>query len=187
MQSSSSISLNVLVYFSLNLLDYFSISQLVYFSLNLLVPLTCLSISLLTLCLPAVYLRRLQWFSLSDSQSGADCLELRLRVKWRVNTGKCVDASPLVTRGNDSSGPVVYVGSHSGWVVAVELVSGSERWRVRLGGRVESSACLSLCGRFVIMGESCSLLWTSEPLLQLALSLPLSSVCSCDIPATSSL
>lgn len=92
---------------------------------------------------------------------------------WKVDTHKCVDASPLLVRTRTvlqaphglrskdtppSEAPpppllVVYVGSHSHLFLALELGSGRVFWRVELGGRVESSACSSACGDFVVVGE----------------------------------
>ena len=116
---------------------------------------------------------------------GTSWENLELRVRWKVNTYKCIDASPLLVivstpphrsagllpvlegslppnGGSGSSGPlmgvsevstVVYVGSHSHQFLAVETGSGRVLWRTELGGRVESSACPSLCGKYVIVGE----------------------------------
>ena len=47
---------------------------------------------------------------------------------------------------------VVYVGSHSHLFLALELTTGAEIWRVELGDRVESSACVSVCGHFIAVG-----------------------------------
>ena len=48
---------------------------------------------------------------------------------------------------------VVYLGSHSHWFVAVEFATGRVLWRAELGDRVESSACSSWCGQYVVVGE----------------------------------
>ena len=48
---------------------------------------------------------------------------------------------------------VVYFGSHSHLFLAVELMSGRVLWRTKLGDRVESSACSSVCGEYIIVGE----------------------------------
>ena len=71
--------------------------------------------------------------------------------RWAVDTGKCVDSSPLVVC-QEGTPPMVYCGSHSGVFVGVALHSGEVRWRRKLSDRVESSACL--CGEFVCVGES---------------------------------
>ena len=101
---------------------------------------------------------------------------VELRVRWKVNTYKCIDASPVllsVTSGqhlkdcpellphstsaidNPLQGVsgVVYVGSHSHQFLAVEVESGRVLWRSVLGGRVESSACPSHCGKYIAIGQ----------------------------------
>lgn len=47
----------------------------------------------------------------------------------------------------------MFVGSHSGQFIAAELHSGAVLWRTQLSDRVESSACVSLCGQYVVVGE----------------------------------
>jgi len=47
----------------------------------------------------------------------------------------------------------VYIGSHSHWFVALSVHSGVALWRTRLGDRIESTAALSACRRFVIVGQ----------------------------------
>ena len=76
-------------------------------------------------------------------------------VQWKVCTGKCVDASPLVScRTNGLEQRVtVYIGSHSGDFLAIDFVSGSVRWKFRLGDRVESSACMTKCGIYIAVGR----------------------------------
>ena len=78
-----------------------------------------------------------------------------LNQKWKVNTGKCVDASPLlvVDESRDPS-EMIYIGSHSGRFFAICFQSGRVLWQSQLADRIESSACLSRCGEFVIVGES---------------------------------
>ncbi|XP_055485176.1 beta-alanine-activating enzyme isoform X1 [Psammomys obesus] len=76
-----------------------------------------------------------------------------LRERWRSDTGKCVDASPLlVIAAVDKSPTTMYIGSHSHWVKAVDLFSGKMRWQQLLGDRIESSACVSKCGNFIVVG-----------------------------------
>ncbi|XP_037685788.1 beta-alanine-activating enzyme isoform X2 [Choloepus didactylus] len=82
---------------------------------------------------------------------GAEKLELHVR--WKSDTGKCVDASPLVIIPViDKSSATVYIGSHSHRMKAVDLYSGKVKWEQILGDRIESSACISNCGNFVIVG-----------------------------------
>ncbi|XP_048640489.1 beta-alanine-activating enzyme isoform X4 [Marmota marmota marmota] len=83
---------------------------------------------------------------------GAEKLELHVR--WRSDTGKCVDASPLVIiPAVDKSSATVYIGSHSHRMKAVDLYSGKVRWEQTLGDRIESSACVSKCGNFIMVGK----------------------------------
>ncbi|KAB1282527.1 Beta-alanine-activating enzyme [Camelus dromedarius] len=82
---------------------------------------------------------------------GAEKMEFRVR--WRSDTGKCVDASPLVViPAVDKSSATVYIGSHSHRMMAVDLYSGKVKWEQTLGDRIESSACVSNCGNFVVVG-----------------------------------
>lgn len=102
-------------------------------------------------------------------------------IAWKVDTGKCVDASPLMvltkrvkSKEEDKLPPssclameeiggpydsnlvgedvMIYVGSHSHLFLAVELSTGRVVWQKELGDRVESSACISSCGKFVVVG-----------------------------------
>ncbi len=52
------------------------------------------------------------------------------------------------------TGGVVYIGSHSHRFSAVSLETGSEIWSKMLGDRIESSACLSKCGKYIIVGKT---------------------------------
>ncbi|KAG8504951.1 Beta-alanine-activating enzyme, partial [Galemys pyrenaicus] len=79
--------------------------------------------------------------------------KIELRVRWASDTGKCVDASPLVlVPAIDKSSAMVYIGSHSHRMMAVDLHSGKVKWEQILGDRIESSACASKCGNFIIVG-----------------------------------
>ena len=84
-----------------------------------------------------------------------------MSVDWAVPTGKCVDASPLVAQleGGSCAGAVatvVFIGSHSGLFFAIGAWDGQVIWKTQTGGRIESSACLSRCAKFVIFGKICS-------------------------------
>ncbi|EDL37914.1 RIKEN cDNA A230062G08, isoform CRA_b, partial [Mus musculus] len=81
-------------------------------------------------------------------------MAMALRERWRSDTGKCVDASPLLVRAavQDKPSTTVYIGSHSHTVKAVDLSSGETRWEQLLGDRIESSACVSKCGNFIVVG-----------------------------------
>ncbi|XP_054422744.1 beta-alanine-activating enzyme [Pteronotus mesoamericanus] len=83
--------------------------------------------------------------------TGAETMELCVR--WVADTGKCVDASPLVViPAVDKSSATVYIGSHSHRMMAVDLYSGKVKWEQILGDRIESSACISKCGNFIVVG-----------------------------------
>ncbi|KAM6921923.1 beta-alanine-activating enzyme [Xenentodon cancila] len=86
-----------------------------------------------------------------------------LGLSWTSDTGRCVDASPvvLVRDTADQSSVVaeatVFIGSHSHRVQALDLVTGSLLWERVLGGRIEASAAVSHCGSLVVVGcyDSC--------------------------------
>lgn len=85
------------------------------------------------------------------SMIGTETMELRVR--WSADTGKCVDASPLVVvPAVDKSSATVYIGSHSHRMMAIDLYSGKVKWEQLLGDRIESSACVSKCGSFIVVG-----------------------------------
>ncbi|XP_040896908.1 beta-alanine-activating enzyme [Toxotes jaculatrix] len=83
---------------------------------------------------------------------------LSLSVSWSSDTGRCVDASPvlLVHEGTDQRSGVpqtaVFIGSHSHRVQALDLNTGSLLWERVLGDRIEASAAVSRCGTLVVIG-----------------------------------
>ncbi|XP_030836045.1 beta-alanine-activating enzyme-like [Strongylocentrotus purpuratus] len=88
--------------------------------------------------------------SVEQSECSVNTGKLCLKEHWKVDTGKCVDASPLVVC--TSSSQTVYIGSHSHRFFAITMETGNVLWEAVLGDRVESSACLSACGKYVIVG-----------------------------------
>ncbi|XP_054488650.2 beta-alanine-activating enzyme isoform X1 [Agelaius phoeniceus] len=94
----------------------------------------------------------------SVQQIHAECshssvAELALCVRWRSNTRKCVDASPLVIiPAKEAVSASVYIGSHSHAMQAIGLDQGEIKWEKTLGDRIESSACVSKCGNFIVVG-----------------------------------
>ena len=80
-----------------------------------------------------------------------ECSEIGLKQLWKYDTGKCVDASPLIAFDNFHK-TTVYIGSHSHKFCAIDLTRGESKWEITLGDRIESSACLSRCQQFVIVG-----------------------------------
>ncbi|CAH1266967.1 AASDH [Branchiostoma lanceolatum] len=72
---------------------------------------------------------------------------------WTCDTGKCVDASPLIlTEVSWYPAGVVFIGSHSHRFCAVAMDTGEPLWETELGDRVESSACSSVDGELIIVG-----------------------------------
>lgn len=86
----------------------------------------------------------------ADSGKNPSDLSFALRQKWSSDTGRCVDASPVLLV---HSGTTVFIGSHSHRFQALDLASGSCLWERVLGDRIESSAAVSLCGRLVVVGQ----------------------------------
>ncbi|XP_069049592.1 beta-alanine-activating enzyme isoform X3 [Lepisosteus oculatus] len=77
---------------------------------------------------------------------------LRLKVRWKSDTGKCVDASPALLACGEGGPVTAYVGSHSRRMQAIDMDSGARRWERVLGDRIESSAAVTRCGRLVVVG-----------------------------------
>ncbi|KAG7383886.1 hypothetical protein PHYPSEUDO_003243 [Phytophthora pseudosyringae] len=93
----------------------------------------------------------------ASSSEPSLCLSLELRTMWRVDLGKCIDASPLLVQRRNREGAVsstwAIVGSHSAQFVCVDvLAAGREVWRVTLDDRIEASAALSVKHELVYVG-----------------------------------
>uniref|UniRef100_A0A3B4A7S2 Uncharacterized protein n=1 Tax=Periophthalmus magnuspinnatus TaxID=409849 RepID=A0A3B4A7S2_9GOBI len=74
-----------------------------------------------------------------------------LKMHWLSDTGRCVDASPVIlVQQMDTS--TVFIGSHSHRIQALDLDSGNLVWERVLGDRIEASATVSSCGTLVIVG-----------------------------------
>ncbi|XP_061894551.1 beta-alanine-activating enzyme [Entelurus aequoreus] len=88
------------------------------------------------------------------SARSVESTALSLSVSWSSDTGRCVDASPvlLVQEGQDGVQTSVFIGSHSHRMQALDLDTGRLLWERVLGGRIEASAAVSRCGRFVVVG-----------------------------------
>ncbi|XP_041862300.1 beta-alanine-activating enzyme [Melanotaenia boesemani] len=90
-----------------------------------------------------------------DSFRDAD---VGLRLSWSSDTGRCVDASPVLLVQDEAdkktnvSKATVFIGSHSHRMQAVDLLTGSLRWERVLGDRIEASAAVSHCGTLVVVG-----------------------------------
>lgn len=94
----------------------------------------------------------------SDLQSGTrmDTPQLALRVRWSSDTGRCVDASPVLLVDSVSGAVTAFIGSHSHRMQALDLGSGALRWERVLGDRLESSATVSACGTLIAVGQCVS-------------------------------
>uniref|UniRef100_A0A665VA80 Aminoadipate-semialdehyde dehydrogenase n=1 Tax=Echeneis naucrates TaxID=173247 RepID=A0A665VA80_ECHNA len=83
---------------------------------------------------------------------------LSLSLSWSSDTGRCVDASPVLLvqeRTNKRSDPArktAFIGSHSHRMQALDLDSGNLLWERVLGDRIEASAAVSHCRTLVIIG-----------------------------------
>lgn len=65
-------------------------------------------------------------------------------IKWQFATEGDVDSTPAV------HGDTVFVGSDDGSVYALDLNTGTQKWRARLGGYVRAGAAIGLDGRVVV-------------------------------------
>uniref|UniRef100_A0A3Q4AV41 Uncharacterized protein n=1 Tax=Mola mola TaxID=94237 RepID=A0A3Q4AV41_MOLML len=92
----------------------------------------------------------------SGRHSEGDALDLSL--SWSSDTGRCVDASPVLLvqhrtdQRSDESRTTAFIGSHSHRVQALDLGSGGLLWERVLGDRIEASAAVSRCGSLVVIG-----------------------------------
>lgn len=95
--------------------------------------------------------------SVLQSGTSMDTPQLSLRVLWSSDTGRCVDASPVLLVESVSGVATVFIGSHSHRLQALDLGSGELRWERVLGDRLESSAAVSACGTLIAVGQCLSL------------------------------
>uniref|UniRef100_A0A087YGD5 Carrier domain-containing protein n=1 Tax=Poecilia formosa TaxID=48698 RepID=A0A087YGD5_POEFO len=81
---------------------------------------------------------------------------VRLGPSWSSDTGRCVDASPVILVrdvADEQSRATVFIGSHSHRIQALDLASGNLLWERVLGDRIEASAAVSHCGSLVVVGS----------------------------------
>ncbi|RNA26667.1 acyl- synthetase family member 4 isoform X1, partial [Brachionus plicatilis] len=71
---------------------------------------------------------------------------------WKMDTTKCVDATPLIVGNVCENGLKnrVYIGSHSGKFICVDALNGVLKWDFEALDRIESSSCLDKTGSFVL-------------------------------------
>lgn len=88
---------------------------------------------------------------LNKNSSELKTASLQLSLRWSSDTGRCVDASPVVLVQHGAR-TAVFIGSHSHRMQALDVDSGSLIWERVLGDRIEASAAVSRCGTLVIVG-----------------------------------
>ena len=76
-----------------------------------------------------------------------------LSIMWKYDTLKCVDATPLIVVTKSEDFPLIFIGSHSKQFVCINGYTGELIWKFLAQDRIESSACLSKCGNYVIFGN----------------------------------
>lgn len=79
---------------------------------------------------------------------------LSLAFAWKVDLGKCIDASPLVIQretGRSISAWAI-VGSHSARIACIDVNSGVTIWHRELDDRIEACAALSVKNEFIYVG-----------------------------------
>lgn len=75
------------------------------------------------------------------------------RKVWSVKTKEPLSAGPGVGRINDiDAATIVVVGSSNGWVLALDAVTGAERWRHRLSSQVMATPVVA-SGRVIVRTE----------------------------------
>ncbi|CAJ1060005.1 beta-alanine-activating enzyme [Xyrichtys novacula] len=91
-----------------------------------------------------------------DHSRGKDFREkdgvLDFSLSWSSDTGRCVDASPVLLVEEKKDNAVVFIGSHSHRIQALDVTTGSLHWERVLGDRIEAAATVSHCGNLVIIG-----------------------------------
>lgn len=88
--------------------------------------------------------------------------KVSITCQWRTCLYKCIDASPLVVYAQGRSEGEVFIGSHGHVFMCIRLSDGKVLWESRVGDRIESSAVLSKCGRYVIVGEMFLQYWSEK-------------------------
>ena len=101
---------------------------------------------------------------------------ITITCQWRTCLYKCIDASPLVVYSPGRCEGEVFIGSHSHVFMCIRLSDGEVLWESRVGDRIESSAALSTCGKYVVVGEVIVCLFVCVNLLPYSDS---PSFCSC--------
>ncbi|XP_054715509.1 beta-alanine-activating enzyme-like [Uloborus diversus] len=85
--------------------------------------------------------------SISDAS-----INLFLNVNCKFDLKKCIDATPCMASFSQSKQLLAFIGSHSGIFCCVDVKNSRILWTVSFPDRIESSACLSACGHYVLVG-----------------------------------
>jgi len=86
-----------------------------------------------------------------STQSLIECSHIE--INWTYDTLKCVDATPLLLIDKEKNIQLAFIGSHSYKFVCLNALTGQLCWLFEAQDRIESSACLSSCGNFVMFGS----------------------------------
>ncbi|GFV75471.1 beta-alanine-activating enzyme [Trichonephila clavipes] len=77
---------------------------------------------------------------------------LSLELKCKFDLKKCIDASPCVAYFFRSNKLLAFIGSHAGLFCCFSLLETDVKWTINLPDRIESSSCISFCGKYVYVG-----------------------------------
>ncbi len=88
---------------------------------------------------------------LNDTRS-LSAFPVALDLKWKFDTQKCIDATVLFVKSDTYEDGLLFIGSHSGYFYCINARFGTSVWTFNAGERIESSACLSKCGNFIVFG-----------------------------------
>ncbi|GFT10420.1 beta-alanine-activating enzyme [Nephila pilipes] len=81
-----------------------------------------------------------------------DSANVSFRIKCKFDLKKCVDSSPCVAYFFRSSELLVFIGSHAGLFCCFNVSETNINWTINFPDRIESSSCLSFCGKYVYVG-----------------------------------
>ncbi len=76
--------------------------------------------------------------------------KFKIEIEWKFNLQKCVDATPLLVKFNNFK-KYILIGSHSCEFFCISF-TGELVWSFKTLDRIESSAIVSKCGKFVVFG-----------------------------------
>ena len=88
-----------------------------------------------------------------SKETNAPGTKVAITCQWQTCLYKCIDASPLVVYSPGRCEGEVFIGSHGHVFMCIRLSDGEVLWERRVGDRIESSAALSACGRYIVVGK----------------------------------